>query len=110
MFFGGLGQFAAAQRAQQVAGQDDALPAPFSQALFRQEIGALLQSLFDLRAKAQVAQALATTDQLLIQPGGADHAGLAFYGQVGFQLHRHAAQALRVVLSATLGQVIGHFP
>src|SRR3546814_6677215 len=51
-----------------------ALPAPLGQPLFGQEVGALLHRLFGLAAKAQVAQARAAADQLLVEPGGPDHA------------------------------------
>lgn len=62
--------FPPAQRRQQVARQEHALAAPLGQALFFEEIGTLLQRILDLAAKAQLAQALATADQLLVQPGG----------------------------------------
>jgi hypothetical protein len=62
-----------------------------------------------LAAKAQVAQARAAADQLLVEPGGPDHAGLPLDGQVRFQLHGHAAQALRVVLAARSGRSSGTF-
>ncbi|KAG1312604.1 hypothetical protein G6F63_016257 [Rhizopus arrhizus] len=68
-----------------------------------QEVGALLHRLLGLTAKAQVAQAGAAADQLLVEPGGPDHAGLPLDGQVRFQLHGYAAQALRV--STTAGDV-----
>ena len=80
-------------------------PAPFFE-----EVGALLQGLPSIAAKAQVAQSLAAADQLLIQPGRADDAGLPFNRQMRFQFDRHAAQPLRVVLAATLGQVVRHLP
>ena len=75
-----------------------------------QEVGALLHCLLGLTAKAQVAQARAAADQLLVKPGGPDHAGLPLDGQVRFQLHGHAAQALRVVAAALLGQIVRHLP
>ena len=77
--------------------------------LFFEEVGALLQGLPSIAAKA-VAQSLAAADQLLIQPGRADDAGLPFNRQMRFQFDRHAAQPLRVVLAATLGQVVRHLP
>ena len=40
---------------------------------------------------------------LPFEPGGPDHAGLPLDGQMRFQLHGHAAQALRVVAAALLG-------
>ncbi|MPM45805.1 hypothetical protein SDC9_92497 [bioreactor metagenome] len=106
----GLCQFPVAQCAQQVARPDHALPAPLGQPLFGQEVGALLHGLFGLATKAQVAQARAAADQLLVEPGGSDHAGLPLDGQVRFQLHGHAAQALRIVATALLGQVVRHLP
>jgi hypothetical protein len=54
--FRGLRQLPIAQRAQQVARQDHALPAPLGQPLFFEEVGALLQGLLGIAAKAQVAQ------------------------------------------------------
>lgn len=54
------------------------------QPLFGQEICALLHCLFGLAANAQVAQPLASTDQLLIEPGGADVARLALDGRCDF--------------------------
>ncbi|CAM3887334.1 hypothetical protein EV679_2423 [Kerstersia gyiorum] len=107
---GGLRQFPIAQRAQQVAGQDHALPASLGQPLFGQEVGALQHRLLGVATKAQVAQPTAAADQLLIQPGRADDAGLPLDGQGRFQFHRHASQALRVVLAALLGQVVRHLP
>ena len=56
------------------------------------------------------AQARAAADQLLVKPSGPDHAGLPLYGQVRFQCNGHAAQALRVVAAALLGQVARHLP
>ena len=53
----GLRQFPIAQRAQQVPGEDHALPAPLGQSLFGEEVGALLHRLLCLWTKAQVAQA-----------------------------------------------------
>jgi hypothetical protein len=58
----------------------------------------------------QVAQSLAAANQLLIQPSGTDHARLSLDGQVRLQFHGHATQALRVVLAATLGQIVRHLP
>jgi len=108
--FGGLRQFFVTQCRQKIAGEDDALAALVGQALFDQKIGALLHGVFDFAAESQIAQALAAVDELLVKPGCADDAGLALDGKVGFQLDRHAAQALRVVLTATLGQVGGDSP
>ncbi len=71
-------QFPIAQRAQQVPGEDHALTATLGQPLLGQEVGALLQGLFGVTAKAQIAQPFAAADQLLIQPGRADDAGLSF--------------------------------
>lgn len=92
------------------SGEDHALPAPLGQSLFGQEVRALLYRLLGLTAKAQVAQARATVDQLLVKPGGTDHAGLPLDGQVRFQLHRHATKTLGVIASALLGQIVRHLP
>ena len=108
--FRSLRHLPAAQRSQQVARQDHPLPAPLGQPLFGQEVGTLLHCLFGLAAKAQVAQARAAADQLLVKPGGTDHTRLPLDGQVRLQLDGHAAQALRVVLAALLGQVVRHLP
>ncbi len=51
-----LGQFAAAQRVQQIAGEDDALAASLDQSLFGEEIDPLLQCVLDLTTKAQATQ------------------------------------------------------
>lgn len=67
----GMRYIPAAQHCQQIARQDDALAAPLGQPLFGQEVGALLHCLLGLAAKAQVAQARAAADQLLVKPGGA---------------------------------------
>lgn len=106
----GLRQFPIAQRSQQVTGEDHALPAPLRQPLFFEEVGALLHGLLRIAAKAQVAQPTAAADQLLVKPGRADHAGLPLDGKMGLHFHRHAAQALCVVLAATLGQIVRHLP
>src|SRR3546814_1707758 len=66
----GLRQFPIAQRAQQVARQNHALTTPLGQPLFGEKVGALLHRLLGLATKAQVAQARATADQLLVEPGG----------------------------------------
>ena len=108
--FGGLRQFPITQRAQQVARQNHAQPAPLGQPLLGEEVGTLLHRLFGLAAEAQVAQARAAADQLLVEPSGPDHAGLPLDRQVRFQFHGHAAQALRVVAAALLGQVVRHLP
>ncbi|MNN85047.1 hypothetical protein D3C81_2022850 [compost metagenome] len=70
----------------------------------------MLHRLFGFAAKAQVAQARAAADQLLIEPGGANHARLPLDRQVRFQFHGHTAQPLRVVLTATFRQVVRHLP
>ena len=67
------------------------MPAPLGQPLFGKEVGAFLQCLLDLAAKAQVPQARAAADQLLVESGGPDHAGLPLDGQVRFQLDGNAA-------------------
>ena len=105
---GGLRQLPIAQRFQQIPGESAAARAA-GPALFFEEVGALLQGLPSIAAKAG-AQSLAAADQLLIQPGRADDAGLPFNRQMRFQFDRHAAQPLRVVLAATLGQVVRHLP
>ncbi|KMQ58201.1 hypothetical protein ACS96_03830 [Pseudomonas aeruginosa] len=87
----GLRQFSIAQRSQQIARQDHALPAPLSQPLFGQEVGALLQSVLGIAAKAHIAQPTPAADQLLVKPGRTDDAGLPLDGQVRFQLYGHAA-------------------
>src|SRR3546814_13105163 len=71
----GLRQFPIAQRAQQVARQNHALTTPLGHPLFGEKVGALLHRLLGLATKAQVAQARATADQLLVEPGGPDPAG-----------------------------------
>ena len=80
------------------------------QPLFFEEIGSLLYGLLGITAKAQVAQPTATADQLLVKPSRADDAGLPFDRKVRFQLHGYVAQPLRVVLAATLGQVVRYLP
>ncbi|MOA00787.1 hypothetical protein D3C78_1201620 [compost metagenome] len=70
-----------------------------------------MQRILDFSSEALITQVLAAVDELLVQPGGADHESLPRYGQVGFQLHRHTAtQALRVVLASAFGQVGWHLP
>ena len=108
--FGGMRQLPVAQRRQQVPGEDHALAAPLGQPLFFEEVGALLHGLLGIATEAQVAQTTAAADQLLVEPGGPDHAGLPLNRQVRFQLHRYAAQALRVVLATALGQLARHLP
>jgi hypothetical protein len=53
---GGLRQLPIAQRFQQIPGENHALPAPLGQPLFFEEVGALLQGLLGIAAKAQVAK------------------------------------------------------
>ena len=55
---GGLRQLPIAQRFQQIPGENQPLPAPLGQPLFFEEVGALLQGLPSIAAKAQVAQSL----------------------------------------------------
>lgn len=77
-----LRQFPIAQRPQQVAREDHTLPATLGQPLVGQEIGALLQSLFGVSAKPQVTQPTYAAEQLLVEPGGPNHAGLPLDWQV----------------------------
>jgi len=63
----GLRQFPIAQRAQQVSRQHHTLAAPLGQPLFGQEIEALLERVFDLAAKPQIAQPWPTSNQLLVK-------------------------------------------
>lgn len=73
------------------------------QSLFGEKVGALLHRLFGFSPKAQITQARAAADQLLVELGSPDQACLSLDGQVRSQFHGHAAQALRVVLAAPLG-------
>lgn len=70
------GRATTAQRCQQITREDEAPTSLFGQPLFRQEIGALPRRILDLATKAQVTLPLAATDQLLVEPSGADHARL----------------------------------
>lgn len=107
----GVLQFTSAQRCEQITREDEAPTGLFGQPLFSREIGALARRILDLATKAQVTQPLAATDQLLVEPSGADHARLPLDWQVRFQFHGHAAaQALRIVLAAPLSQISGHIP
>jgi len=63
---GRLRQFFVAQRCQQIAGKDDALPAFLSQSLSGKEVGALPHGVFDFGSKSQITQALAAVDKLLV--------------------------------------------
>lgn len=76
---------AVAHRSQKSACQRHALPAPVGHSLLDEKVGASAPCVGDLAAKAQVAQPLAFTDQLLIQPGRPDYAGLPLDGLTGFQ-------------------------
>src|SRR5690606_25311229 len=69
-----------AQRCQQIARENHALASSLGQALFDKEFGALLECCSHFAAETQITDTLAADDQLLIQPGGADHTGLPFDG------------------------------
>lgn len=69
---GGLRQFPIAQRAQQVARENYALPASMDQPLFFEEVSSFLQLFPHLSTKAYVTESSTTADQLLVKPSGAD--------------------------------------
>ncbi len=77
---GGLRQLLIAQRAQEIADEDDVLSASLRHSLFFEEVGALLHGLLGITAKAQVTQSLAPADQLLVKPGRTDDADLPLDG------------------------------
>lgn len=70
--------------------------------MFGQEVGTLLYRLLGIATKAQVAQSVATIDQLLVEPDGPNDARLPLNRQMRFQFYR-PPQTLRIVLAATLG-------
>lgn len=93
----------AAQGRQQVARADHPLSPAFSQSLFGQQVRPLSQRFAHPATKTLVANSDRLVDQLLVQPGGSDHARLPPNGQARAQFHRHATQVLRVVSPALLG-------
>src|SRR3569623_2505584 len=74
--FGGAVDLASTQGRQQIACQDHALSAPLGQPLFNQEIRSLPQRFAHVTAETVVGNTAGAGDQLLVQPGRADHARL----------------------------------
>jgi hypothetical protein len=78
--FGCTIYLASTQRPQQIARQDHALSASLGQPLFNEEIRPLPQRFAHRTTEAVAGDTAGTTDQLLIQPGRADHADLPLNG------------------------------